>query len=74
MKTAMQGVPESTMARPNGIVSIRINPRTGERARPGEDGTFEIFKEEDAPAPLSQDTNGNGSGANDSDSLPGQIF
>jgi penicillin-binding protein 1A len=74
MKTAMQGAPESTMARPNGIVSIRINPRTGERARPGEDGTFEIFKEEDAPAPLSQDTNGNGSGANDSDSLPGQIF
>jgi penicillin-binding protein 1A len=74
MKTAMQGAPESTMARPNGIVNIRINPRTGERARPGEDGTFEIFKEEDAPAPLSQDTNGNGSGANDSDSLPGQIF
>jgi penicillin-binding protein 1A len=74
MKTAMQGAPESTMARPNGIVNIRINPRTGERARPGEDGTFEIFKEEDAPAPLSQDTNGNGSGANDSESLPGQIF
>ncbi|OJS98484.1 penicillin-binding protein 1A [Marinobacter nauticus] len=74
MKTAMQGAPESTMARPNGIVNIRINPRTGERARPGEDGTFEIFKEEDAPAPLPQDTNGNGSGANDSDSLPGQIF
>ena len=74
MKTAMQGAPESTMTRPNGIVNIRINPRTGERARPGEDGTFEIFKEEDAPAPLSQDTNGNGSGANDSDSLPGQIF
>ncbi|WP_138438143.1 penicillin-binding protein 1A [Marinobacter shengliensis] len=74
MKTAMQGAPESTMARPNGILNIRINPRTGERARPGEDGTFEIFKEEDAPAPLPQDTNGNGSGANDSDSLPGQIF
>ena len=74
MKTAMQGAPESTMARPNGIVNIRINPRTGERARPGEDGTFEIFKEEDAPAPLPQDTNGNRSGANDSDSLPGQIF
>ncbi|MGP9833751.1 penicillin-binding protein 1A [Marinobacter sp. NSM] len=74
MKTAMQGAPESTMPRPNGIVSIRINPRTGERARPGEDGTFEIFKEEEAPAPLSQDANGNGSGDGGSDSLPGQIF
>jgi len=74
MRTAMQNAPESTMARPNGIVSIRINPKTGERARPGEDGTFETFKEEEAPAPLSQDTNGNGSGDDGSDALPGQIF
>src|SRR5690554_2166352 len=74
MRTAMQNAPESTMARPNGIVSIRINPKTGERARPGEDGTFETFKEEEAPAALSQNTNGNGSGDDGSDGLPGQIF
>ncbi|MBE0485821.1 penicillin-binding protein 1A [Marinobacter sp.] len=73
MKTAMKGAPSATMPRPNGIANIRINPRTGERARPGEDGTFELFKEENAPAPLPQDANENGGNGGDSQ-LPGNIF
>lgn len=74
MKVALDGAPSAFMPRPNGIVNIRINPETGKRARPGEEGTFEIFKEEDAPAPLSQEderpsgTHGNG------DDLSRQIF
>ncbi len=52
MRVALDGTPPATMPRPNGIVNIRINPETGRRARPGEDGIFEVFKEEEAPAPL----------------------
>jgi len=73
MKVALDKAPESTMARPNGIVSIRINPKTGERVRPGEEGQFEIFKEEEAPPPLAAET-GNGDNANGTGNLPGQIF
>nr|WP_312846327.1 penicillin-binding protein 1A [Marinobacter arenosus] len=74
MEVALKGTPPATMPRPNGIVNIRINPETGKRARPGEDGVFEVFKEEDAPAPLTaedeDERNGNGSG----DGLSRQIF
>ncbi|MEE3118372.1 MAG: penicillin-binding protein 1A [Pseudomonadota bacterium] len=52
MRVALDGAPPATMPRPNGIVNIRINPETGRRARPGEDGIFEVFKEEEDPAPL----------------------
>lgn len=36
MEVALEGAPSSFMPRPNGIVNIRINPETGQRARPGE--------------------------------------
>jgi penicillin-binding protein 1A len=53
MKVALAGQPSSLMPRPNGIVNVRIDPDTGKRARPGQDGAiFEIFREEDAPPPL----------------------
>ena len=74
MRTALKDAPSATMPRPNGIANIRINPKTGERARPGEDGSFELFKEEEAPAPLTQDSGENGSGNDGSEQLPGHIF
>lgn len=74
MRTALKDAPSATMPRPNGIANIRINPNTGERARPGEDGSFELFKEEEAPAPLTQDSRENGSGNDGSEQLPGHIF
>ncbi|NWN92669.1 penicillin-binding protein 1A [Marinobacter adhaerens] len=74
MKVALEGTPSAFMPRPNGIVNIRINPETGKRARPGEEGRFEIFKEEDAPAALTADDEGHtGSGSGGSD-LSRQIF
>ena len=40
----------TTLARPNGIVSVRIDPVTGFRAEPSDpDAIFEIFREEFAP-------------------------
>ncbi|RKR70899.1 penicillin-binding protein 1A [Marinobacter nauticus] len=74
MKVALADQPAATMPRPNGIVNIRINPETGERARPGEEAVFEIFKEEDAPSPLPAESIG-GSGDNgNGDDLSRQIF
>ena len=74
MKVALADQPAATMPRPNGIVNIRINPETGERARPGEEAAFEIFKEEDAPSPLpAESIGGNGDNGN-GDDLSRQIF
>ncbi|MGO1659114.1 MAG: penicillin-binding protein 1A [Marinobacter sp.] len=74
MKVALDEAPSAFMPRPNGIVNIRINPETGKRARPGEDGTFEIFKEEDAPAPLAPDDEGPRGNGGNGDDLSRQIF
>lgn len=50
MKQALEGRPENAMAQPDGLVTVRINPRTGLRAAPGEPGAiFEVFKEEEVP-------------------------
>jgi penicillin-binding protein 1A len=50
MKQALEGRPESTMAQPDGLVTVRINSRTGLRAAPSEPGAiYEVFKEEEVP-------------------------
>ncbi len=50
MKVALKGTPEANLARPPGLVSIRINPQTGEAAALGEQNSiFETFREEYAP-------------------------
>ncbi|MGC8120861.1 penicillin-binding protein 1A [Marinobacter sp. VGCF2001] len=74
MKAALKEQPAANMPRPNGIANIRINPETGERARPGEDGIFEIFKEEDAPAPLAVQSNGSNGDSGEGEDLSRQIF
>ena len=51
MEAALDGVPEILPSPPDGIVTIRIDPETGERALPGsQNGIFEIFRKENAPA------------------------
>ncbi|WP_296933449.1 penicillin-binding protein 1A [uncultured Marinobacter sp.] len=74
MEVALEGAPSSLMPRPNGIVNIRINPETGQRARPGEDGVFEVFREEDAPPPLPPETEGDRNGSSEEDDLSRRIF
>ncbi|MFK7159504.1 PBP1A family penicillin-binding protein [Marinospirillum sp. MEB164] len=56
MRVALAGEPEREMERPPGMVTVRIDPTTGERARPGAAGSvFEVFYQERAPAPLTSD-------------------
>lgn len=74
MKVALEGTEPSTMPRPNGVVNIRVNPETGERARPGENGVFEIFRTEQAPAPLAPESNGQDETNGESEDLSRQIF
>lgn len=50
MGKALQKRPEVNRPRPPGLVTVRINPDTGKRARAGEPGAiFEIFREETVP-------------------------
>ena len=53
MSKALEGKPETTMNRPDGIVDRLVNKSTGELATPGQPNTmFEYFRDEFAPAPL----------------------
>ncbi len=50
MRGALAGTPSSYLAQPPGIVTVKIDPTTGERARAGQpDAIFEYFKEENVP-------------------------
>lgn len=50
MEKALKGLPEKQFKQPTGMVTVRINPETGERARPEESNAiFEIFRAENAP-------------------------
>ncbi|MEO0444190.1 MAG: penicillin-binding transpeptidase domain-containing protein [Pseudomonadota bacterium] len=50
MQAALDNVPETNFPQPDGIVTVRINPETGERALPSDpNGIFELFLEENAP-------------------------
>ncbi len=50
MKTALEGLPENILPRPEGLVNVRINPSTGKPARSDNpDAIFEVFRAENAP-------------------------
>ena len=50
MREALEGVPEHPLQVPPGIVTIRIDPRTGERASADQkDAIFEVFRTANAP-------------------------
>src|SRR5699024_11432165 len=48
MRQALEGVPKSIMPRPDDIVTVQIDPQTGQLALNG-DGMTEIFKRGEAP-------------------------
>jgi len=73
MKVALDQTLSAQMPRPNGIVNVRINADTGKRARPGEEGVFELFREEDEPDVISAEDRG-GLGTGDTDDISRQLF
>mgnify|MGYP000536640083 CR=1 FL=1 len=74
MQVALKDAPSAVMPRPNGIVNVRINPETGERARPGQEGIFELFKEEEAPPVLTAEDDNGSTGDNGNGDLSRQLF
>jgi len=50
MRDALEGTPLSYVYKPSSLVTVKIDPTTGERALPGqEDAIFEIFRKENIP-------------------------
>ena len=50
MREALKGTPENAPSPPEGIVSVKIDPKTGQLAYPGQtDAVFEFFREENVP-------------------------
>ncbi len=63
MRPALAELPKSYIDKPSSLVTVRIDPLTGERALPGQkDAIFEIFRKENVPAqrsiaaPISEST------------------
>ncbi len=73
MGEALADKPEKPRQRPDGIVTVRIDPETGKRAAPDDpDAIFEIFRAGEEP-PAEAD-NSNGSGGETPDILPEELF
>ena len=59
MREALDGKPENTMNRPDGIVDRLIDQTTGRPATPGDaDAIFEYFRNENAPEPRDEELPG----------------
>ena len=55
MKVALEGKPERRLPQPEGMVTVRIDPKTGRLAQQGDkDAIFEIFRQEKAPTTVSE--------------------
>ncbi|MCA6126406.1 MAG: penicillin-binding protein 1A [Thalassolituus sp.] len=76
MKTALEGVAEHPFEQPPGIVSVRIDPETGELARPGQrNAIFEYFRQEDVPTEVSPSEKNNAPGDySTNEVIPEQLF
>jgi len=76
MKVALANTPAAFMPQPNGIISVRIDPTTGRRARAGQEGAvFELFREENAPEALPADIgNGGQISGGSAGGLPQSLF
>lgn len=58
MQQALQGKPEHTMAQPPGIVTVKVDPATGQPAGPQDaNGIFEMFTQDTVPSRHAQSDN-----------------
>ena len=55
MKSALVDLPEQKLPQPEGIETVRINPKTGQLARQDDpEAIFELFRKENTPTSISQ--------------------
>ncbi|WP_396588361.1 penicillin-binding protein 1A [Bermanella sp. R86510] len=87
MRTALNGMPHSPIKRPDGLVTVRIDPESGKRAYPGQpDAIFETFRQENVPQEMESapsfpapNTNNSSNAGNDAEDeeenvTPEQLF
>lgn len=77
MRFALKDVPEQPLKLPPGMVTVRIDPKTGKRASVDqEDAIFEVFRTENAPEALDSSSNSSKQPGNNSKGGAGeqQIF
>jgi len=73
MKTALKGMPETQMQRPEGLVNVKINAETGELANAKDTNVvFEVFREELAPKEIAGGAIS--TGPDDKGDIPEQLF
>ena len=64
MRVALEGIPESIMKKPTGLVFARIDPYTGKPAPPGSpDAIFEVFSSKNTPEEIPDNRPGTGNNA-----------
>ena len=74
MKTAMNNMPEYQLSQPQGIVTLRIDPTTGEPASArDQDAIFEVYRTEKAPD-TSNPRRGSSTSDSDEGDTPQSIF
>ena len=67
MEEALKGVEEKPLKMPPGIVTVRIDPKSGKRAAAGQaDAIFEIFRSENAPSDIARGKDPDQAGATES--------
>ena len=75
MKVALAGKPEKYMARPDGLVTMKINAETGEAATDADTNTvFEIFRKERVPVVGNASSGELPKNAEGASSIPEQLF
>lgn len=66
MGTALKGTPETWPDLPSDMVTVRIDPETGDYAGSGStDAVFEVFRSDNAPEPPPEGSGNNGTGGDD---------
>jgi len=56
MGDALRDKPQTKLPQPTGIVSIKIDAKTGARVPPNQTGIYEFFRSENVPEPLAKGT------------------
>lgn len=71
MANTLAGTPQRLLSRPDGLITMRIDPETGEVATPGQEGAiFETFLEEFTPQKQSNNT----TNTQHDDLIPNELF
>ena len=70
MGEALKDKPQTNMPQPMGIVSVKIDPKTGDRVAPNQSGIFEFFTSETVPEPITKGT----TRSTGSEPLPEDLF